>query len=146
MTTYTLPLDARAANVRYYPSRDGPVEKGWNYPPNSGGIRKTTFAGAKIDIDWVGTGIQLFGIASQSAYNLTLDGGEPQVGQPMSDGTLGTFSELDNKNHTVSIEVVGGSSEVVFSQAHLTLQLGETGYVRLPFRLRISKWTIYKCF
>jgi hypothetical protein len=139
MTTYILPLDTRAANVRYYPSRDGPVERGWNYSSNRGGIRKTTFTGAKIEIDWLGTGIRLFGTATPSAYNLTMDGGKPQVGQPSSDGTLGTFSKLDNTNHTVSIEVVEASSEVKFSRAHLTLQLGETGCVCLPFQLHTSK-------
>jgi hypothetical protein len=129
MATYDLSLDARAANVRYYPSRGGPIEQGWNYLSKNGSVRSTTFVGAKIEIDWVGTAVRLYGVAAPSTYRLSLDGRRLQDGQPGSDGTLGGYDGLDNTNHTVAIEVVKGLSEVRFSHARLTLQLGKAGCV-----------------
>jgi hypothetical protein len=128
MTSYNFSLDARAANIRYLPTRDGPIEQGWSYIPDHGGARRTTFAGARAEIDWFGTAIEIQGAAEPSTYRIFLDEGEPQDGQPTSDGMLGTFTDLENKNHTLALEVVQGSAEVRFYQVKVTIQLGEAGY------------------
>ena len=53
-----------------------------------------------------GTGIQLFGNASQASYNLTLDGIPAQANSSsLADGILADFHDLSDANHTVTLTV-----------------------------------------
>jgi hypothetical protein len=117
-------LNARDGNIRYSPPREDPAEQGWGYADDDFGTMNSSIVGAKIEIDWVGTAVKLYGTGQPSAYRLTLNGSSP-IDQPTADGVLGEYSGLENWNHTVTLEIVQGSSEVTFSRVSLTFQLGE---------------------
>jgi hypothetical protein len=84
--------------------------------------------GASLESDWIGTAVYLYGSAEPRSYTLFLDNGQPQNGIPdTSSGLLGKFEGLENKNHTIRLQVTDGASPVVFQEALLTIQLGDDG-------------------
>jgi hypothetical protein len=136
MPDYTFTLDVRAGNLRFLPSRNGPRESGWNYTNlgSQAGVpsRQTTFVGAALEIDWVGTGIELFGEATPSSYNLSLTDTSsvhiPPNQSSLGASSLGRFSNLENTNHTLRFEVTDGTTQTNITYANLTTQLSSDGY------------------
>jgi hypothetical protein len=134
---YNITIGSQASNIRYHPARNGPIEESWNltysqtndFTLKANGIgvpsRRTTHAGAKIEMDWFGTAAYLFGFAKPSTYCISVDGGEEQDGQPAGE-LLGKVEGLEYGNHTLSLEVVDGGSSVEFKQALLTVQSPDT--------------------
>lgn len=133
MSFLDLKVDAVAANVIYQPSGDGPMDQGWNYTNTKASLnqfaRRTVQKGATVQLSWFGTGVRLIGHASDGTYRTTLDEEEPMDGQPAYNSTaegtqLVKYSDLENKNHTVTLEVIGdGENQVSFMGAFVTLQL-----------------------
>jgi hypothetical protein len=84
-----------------------------------------------------GTGIQLFGNASQASYDLTLDGtSSPANSSSLADGILADFQGLNDTSHTVTLTVHTSSSPspdtfVAFDQALITSALVDNKYVHM---------------
>jgi hypothetical protein len=127
MSSYFAKLDAKAGNLRFSPSRNGAIDQGWNYTAqgiNGAATRRTTLPGAKVEIDFVGTSIQFFGQASPNSYRISVNGSSPVSGQPQGD-LLGGIEGLDIGNHTVSLEVTNGASEIGITRVEVYLALGQ---------------------
>jgi hypothetical protein len=86
-----------------------------------------------------GTGIQLFGNASQASYSLTLDGTPVQANSSSpADSILADFHDLIDANHTVTLTVHTNSSPspdafISFDQALITAspELDDSKYVHV---------------
>lgn len=69
-------------------------------------------AGQSVDIDFTGTGLNLFGATGAATLEVTIDGGTPRT-EPV--GTVGTrrtsywLRGLEQRGHTVSVRVVSGT-------------------------------------
>lgn len=69
MSFYNLTVDATAGNVIYLPTRDDVLSEGWNFTlKSSTALRQTVKTGATVQLSWVGTAVQLFGLASTGTY------------------------------------------------------------------------------
>lgn len=125
----TFDVDPSCGILRYSPNRDGPIKQGWNYTgdyqhtAHQISARQSSLQGAKVEVDWIGTGIQLYGDAQAgAAYQFTIDGGGSL---DVVTGKLGTFEGLDFKNHTLSLEIVSsGDSVVTLNRLSLILEDG----------------------
>ncbi|KIM75935.1 hypothetical protein PILCRDRAFT_826769 [Piloderma croceum F 1598] len=140
-------IDDTSPSIAYYPFADtfGPPDllAGWNpYYTNSGyaayqgqigegaSLHRTSLDGASFSIQWSGTGIQIFGSASQASYNLTLDGTSTEANSTsLADGILAEFYDLIDVNHTVSLIVHTDSSPspdsfISFDEALITSSPG----------------------
>src|ERR1700691_2745888 len=78
------------------------------------GVVRITFVEVSRSRQWsivTGTGIQLFGNASQASYNLTLDGTPTQANSSSpTEGLLVDLHDLSDGNHTVTLTMQTSSS------------------------------------
>lgn len=148
---YNITLPSGTASMRYRPSRDGDLSKGWNvsYPYGTQqavgvhlrsphwqgigtGMHRTTFPGATIEFEWFGTAIYLYGTAaSPDAYKIFVDGED--IGESTETDLLGKKTGLAYEKHTVSLTTSDrGGTEVAFQQAVATIGVpGSPGYYSL---------------
>ncbi|KAL0063619.1 hypothetical protein AAF712_009478 [Marasmius tenuissimus] len=140
---YNITLSSQTATIFYFPSREGPIETGWNTTYSSGGkevgpgtllegigvaYHRTTHPGATLEFEWVGTAVYLYGKANAGSYNLSVDG--KSIESPSDDVPLGALlgfkANLEYGSHTVKLMVLGGA-EVVFQNAEVTIGIGYIG-------------------
>ncbi|KAJ8089605.1 hypothetical protein PM082_014861 [Marasmius tenuissimus] len=140
---YNITLSSQTATISYFPSREGPIETGWNTTYPSGGkevgpgtllegigvaYHRTTHAGATLEFEWVGTAVYLYGKANAGSYSLSVDG--KSVESPSDDVPLGALlgfkANLEYGSHTVKLMVLG-EAEVVFQNAEVTIGIGYIG-------------------
>jgi len=87
---------------------------------------RTTLPGASVRLDWIGTGIYLYGEASVGAYTIQLDGATADLGAS-APGLLFSKSGLTYGPHTLILRVVLGTSTTSISNAIITVGMGEDG-------------------
>jgi hypothetical protein len=141
LSPYNITISSQCATIIYKPYRDGPTSGGWNVtysgdPDSSYQLQliatgtsshRTSFAGASLEISWIGTAIYLYGSAPSGSYSVSLDGGSAVAGpSDSSQRLLNTFTGLNYGNHTAILTVVG-SNEVDFGGAVLTIGMGNEG-------------------
>ncbi|KAF8588650.1 hypothetical protein K439DRAFT_1334800 [Ramaria rubella] len=150
-TAFELELDDTSPVVNYFPFAEtlGAPDflAGWNsFFSDSGfltelgqigqgtSLHVTSLDGAALTIEWVGTGISLFGSAFKAAYTLSLDGGEPSLGLPTGE-LLGAYQGLEQKQHTIALiahpnaSLINPDSYVAFDRALLNATVDHTAYV-----------------
>ena len=84
----------------------------------------TTFAGASVRLDWIGTAVYLYGEGSQGGYTISLDGATPTSGSSNAPGLLFSQSDITYGPHYVVLTV---GQSVTISQAIITVGMGEVG-------------------
>ncbi|KAJ3749450.1 hypothetical protein DFH05DRAFT_1476805 [Lentinula detonsa] len=89
---------------------------------NSTSVHITSLNNASFSLRWKGTGIQLFGYATDASYTILLDGSPRTTNS--SDTILASIQNLDNVNHEVSLTTIISdstqnqtSSFIVFDKA-----------------------------
>lgn len=121
-------IDDMSPTITYYPFADTfgtpDLLAGWNpYYTDSGyaayqgqigvgtSLHRTSLDGASCSVQWNGTGIRLYGNASQASYNLTLDGTPVQThSSSPADGILADLQNLSDTIHTLILTVQTSSS------------------------------------
>lgn len=149
---YNLTVYDQSSTIVYSPFRDGPLDSGWRvyYSSSSDATYDETHAtenlssgtsthstileGANLKIDFMGTAVYLYGSGSAGAYTTTLDGGDAEDGNP-DDGVLASYTGLDFKAHTIVLTTTS-NSQLNFTQAVLTIGVGEAGCVKFDCILR----------
>ncbi|KAK7053007.1 hypothetical protein VNI00_004328 [Paramarasmius palmivorus] len=137
---YNVTLSSQSATLIYAPFRDATIDLGWNVT-YSGGVRntegpnvpgpqgvgtpyrRTTNAGASVELRWIGTAIYLYGNATSGSYSITVDGSAIDDLPSGRDGLLGTKTGLAYSNHSVILTAVGGI-EISFWYADVTIGVG----------------------
>ncbi|KAL0956634.1 hypothetical protein HGRIS_002768 [Hohenbuehelia grisea] len=82
---------------------------------NGTSMHITALNGASVSLQWQGTGVQVFGNATQASYSITLDGvAQPNSSTPQG-SILASFSDLQNTNHTIQLTAQTASPQSVDS-------------------------------
>ncbi|KAK1231230.1 hypothetical protein PQX77_005654 [Marasmius sp. AFHP31] len=150
---YNITLSSQTATISYFPSREGPIETGWNssYPSaiarilgQTQGIgenyHRTTYPGASFEFEWVGTAVYLYGKAGVGSYRFSIDGKsiESSLNDVLLGDLLGCKTDLEYGSHTVVFTTLG-KGEVAFQYAEVTIGVG---YNMNPIRNRTILATV----
>ncbi|KAJ7217739.1 hypothetical protein GGX14DRAFT_695804 [Mycena pura] len=131
------PVDDSSPTVSYSPFGDtfsSPnLSAGWNPHWDNPGFSGATIGsagsgnsthitsldGASLQIQWKGTGIQLFGAVTRSSYNVTLDGMLANASADLASNTLVNLQNLVDTHHALSlvVQTIGPDPLVEFDRA-----------------------------
>ncbi|KAF9268182.1 hypothetical protein L218DRAFT_1073523 [Marasmius fiardii PR-910] len=143
---YNFSIPDSSPTFIYYPTREGgDLKSGWrsfysNSPDSAfdstnptenkaSGIssHSTSMQGASLEINFLGTAIWIYGSGSAGAYTTRLNDRDPVDGQPSpSNGLLASYSGLDYKAHTFSLNVTQAQSLNITS-ATMEVGVGKQG-------------------
>jgi glycosidase len=129
-------VSSQSPTFQYSPARDGPINTGWNvtYTGNNDSAyalqtlgrgetsHRTSLLGAYVELDWTGTAVYVYGsAASNSSYQLAVDGIPFPAVADLTQGFLGSILGLTYGEHTLRVTT---QDSQLFSVQGATLTIG----------------------
>lgn len=137
-TEYNVTMSDTATVLRYSEPQNTTVERGWNqsytgspwsaYDPGDlaqgSSMHSTSFAGASVSIQFVGTGAYFLG-RGQGSVALEVDGTQSYSGAIGASGVVAGAGGLEYATHTAKLSLVSGS--LTLTNVTLTTIVGGNG-------------------